>query len=235
MRLDKFISSTTTLSRAEAKKIIKKGILINDILIKSPDYKVDEINDRVILEGKRLVYQKYVYIMMNKPKDTVSATEDAIEKTVVDILKEEDRIYKVFPVGRLDKDTEGLMLLTNDGELAHRLISPKKDVVKKYYVEVSGELKEEYLSIVEAGVMLEDGYKCKPARLEILESSEDKSRANIYITEGKFHQVKRMMKSLETTVTYLKRISIGELILDENLELGEYRHLTNEELDKLNK
>lgn len=235
MRLDKFISSNTTLSRAEAKKIIKKGILINNILIKSPDYKVDEINDQVMVNGNRLVYQKYVYIMMNKPKDTVSATEDAIEKTVVDILKEEDRIYKVFPVGRLDKDTEGLMLLTNDGELAHRLISPKKDVVKKYYVEVSGELKEEYLSIVEAGVMLEDGYKCKPARLEILESNEDKSRANIYITEGKFHQVKRMMKSLETTVTYLKRISIGELILDENLELGEYRHLTNEELDKLNK
>lgn len=235
MRLDKFISSTTTLSRAEAKKIIKKGILINDILIKSPDYKVDEINDRVILEGKRLVYQKYVYIMMNKPKDTVSATEDAIEKTVVDILKKEDRIYKVFPVGRLDKDTEGLMLLTNDGELAHGLISPKKDVVKKYYVEVSGELKEEHLSIVEAGVILEDGYKCKPARLEILESSEVKSKANIYISEGKFHQVKRMMKSLETTVTYLKRISIGKLILDENLELGEYRYLTNEELDKLNK
>ena len=173
--------------------------------------------------------------MMNKPQDTISATEDAIEKTVVDILKEEDRIHKVFPVGRLDKDTEGLMLLTNDGELAHRLITPKKDVVKKYYVEVSGELKEEHLSIVEAGVILEDGYKCKPARLEILESSENKSRANIYITEGKFHQVKRMMKSLETTVTYLKRISIGELILDGNLELGEYRYLTNEELDKLNK
>ena len=235
MRLDKFISSTTTLSRAEAKKIIKKGILINDILIKSPDYKVDEINDQVMVNGNRLVYQKYVYIMMNKPKDTVSATEDAIEKTVVDILKEEDRIHKVFPVGRLDKDTEGLMLLTNDGELAHRLITPKKDVVKKYYVEVSGELKEEHLSIVEAGVILEDGYKCKPARLEILESSENKSRANIYMTEGKFHQVKRMMKSLETTVTYLKRISIGELILDGNLELGEYRYLTNEELDKLNK
>ena len=235
MRLDKFISSTTTLSRAEAKKIIKKGILINDILIKSPDYKVDEINDQVMVNGNRLVYQKYVYIMMNKPKDTVSATEDAIEKTVVDILKEEDRIHKVFPVGRIDKDTEGLMLLTNDGELAHRLITPKKDVVKKYYVEVSGELKEEHLSIVEAGVILEDGYKCKPARLEILESSENKSRANIYITEGKFHQVKRMMKSLETTVTYLKRISIGELILDGNLELGEYRYLTNEELDKLNK
>ena len=172
MRLDKFISTTTTLSRAEAKKVIKKGILINDKLIKSPDYKVDEINDQVILDGKRLVYQKYVYIMMNKPQDTISATEDAIEKTVVDILKEEDRIHKVFPVGRLDKDTEGLMLLTNDGELAHKLISPKKDVEKKYYVEVSGKLKDEYIKIVENGLIIDGGYKCKSARLEILESTD---------------------------------------------------------------
>ena len=235
MRLDKFISTTTTLSRAEAKKIIKKGILINDILIKSPDYKVDEFNDQVIVNGNRLVYQKYVYIMMNKPKNTVSATEDAIERTVVDILRDEDRIYKVFPVGRLDKDTEGLMLLTNDGELAHKLISPKKDVEKKYYVEVSGELKNEHLEIIKEGVTLEDGYRCKPARLEILDTSEGNSKANIFITEGKFHQVKRMMKSLGTTVTYLKRLSIGSLKLDENLKLGEYRYLTDDELNKLTK
>ena len=235
MRLDKFISTTTTLSRAEAKKIIKKGILINDILIKSPDYKVDEINDQVIVNGNRLVYQKYVYIMMNKPKDTVSATEDAIERTVVDILRDEDRIHKVFPVGRLDKDTEGLMLLTNDGELAHKLISPKKDVEKKYYVEVSGELKNEHLKIIKEGVILEDGYRCKPARLEILDSNEGNSKANIFITEGKFHQVKRMMKSLGATVTYLKRLSIGSLKLDENLKLGEYRYLTDDELNKLTK
>ena len=235
MRLDKFISTTTTLSRAEAKKIIKKGILINDILIKSSDYKVDENNDIVIVNGSRLVYQKYVYIMMNKPQNVISATEDMIDKTVVDILKDEDRIHKVFPVGRLDKDTEGLMLLTNDGELAHKLISPKKDVEKKYYVEVTGELKEEYLELVKDGLVLDDGYKCKSARLEILESSKDKSCANIYITEGKFHQVKRMMKALETTVTYLKRLSIGLLILDESLKLGEYRYLTDKELKKLNK
>ena len=235
MRLDKFISTTTTLSRAEAKKIIKKGILINDILIKSPDYKVDEFNDQVIVSGNRLVYRKYIYIMMNKPKNTVSATEDAIERTVVDILRDEDRIYKVFPVGRLDKDTEGLMLLTNDGELAHKLISPKKDVVKKYYVEVSGELKNEHLQIVKEGLTLEDGYRCKPARLEILDSSEGNSKANIFITEGKFHQVKRMMKALGTTVTYLKRLSIGNLKLDENLKLGEYRYLTDDELNKLTK
>ena len=235
MRLDKFISTTTTLSRAEAKKIIKKGILINDILIKSSDYKVDENKDIVIVNGSRLVYQKYVYIMMNKPQNIISATEDMIDKTVVDVLKDKDRIHKVFPVGRLDKDTEGLMLLTNDGELAHKLISPKKDVEKKYYVEVTGELKEEYLELVKDGLVLDDGYKCKSARLEILESSKDKSCANIYITEGKFHQVKRMMKALETTVTYLKRLSIGSLILDESLKLGEYRYLTDKELKKLNK
>lgn len=235
MRLDKFISTTTTLSRAEAKKIIKKGILINDILIKSSDYKVDENKDIVIVNGSRLVYQKYVYIMMNKPQNVISATEDITDKTVVDVLKDKDRIHKVFPVGRLDKDTEGLMLLTNDGELAHKLISPKKDVEKKYYVEVTGELKEEYLELVKDGLVLDDGYKCKSARLEILESSKDKSCANIYITEGKFHQVKRMMKALETTVTYLKRLSIGSLILDESLKLGEYRYLTDKELKKLNK
>ena len=235
MRLDKFISTTTTLSRAEAKKVIKKGILINDKLIKTPDYKIDEFKDQVIVNGNRLVYQKYVYIMMNKPKDTVSATEDAIERTVADILRDEDRIYKVFPVGRLDKDTEGLMLLTNDGELAHKLISPKKDVEKKYYVEVSGELKNEHLKIIKEGVILEDGYRCKPARLEILDSSKGNSKANIFITEGKFHQVKRMMKSLGATVTYLKRLSIGSLKLDENLKLGEYRYLTDDELNKLTK
>ena len=235
MRLDKFISTTTMLSRAEAKKIIKKGILMNDILIKSSDYKVDENNDIVIVNGSRLVYQKYVYIMMNKPQNVISATEDMTDKTVVDVLKDKDRIHKVFPVGRLDKDTEGLMLLTNDGELAHKLISPKKDVEKKYYVEVTGELKEEYLELVKDGLVLDDGYKCKSARLEILESSKDKSCANIYITEGKFHQVKRMMKALETTVTYLKRLSIGSLILDESLKLGEYRYLTDKELKKLNK
>ena len=235
MRLDKFISTTTTLSRAEAKKIIKKGILINDILVKSPDYKVDEINDQVIVNGDRLFYQKYVYIMMNKPQNVISATDDAIDKTVVDLLEEKDRIYKVFPVGRLDKDTEGLMLLTNDGDLAHKLISPKKDVEKKYYVEVSGELKEEHLVLVKEGLVIDEGYKCKRARLEIIESTEVNSIAYIYITEGKFHQVKRMMKALGTTVTYLKRLSIGTLELDKNLKLGAYRYLTDKEIKNLNK
>ena len=170
---------------------------------------------------------------MNKPKNVVSATEDAVEKTVVDILEEKDRIHKVFPVGRLDKDTEGLMLLTNDGELAHKLISPKKDVEKKYYVEVSGKLKDEYIELVENGIIIDGGYKCKSARLEILESTEEKSRANIFITEGKFHQVKRMFKAVNNEVLYLKRVKMGNLSLDENLKLGEYRELTGKDLDEL--
>ena len=236
MRLDKFLANSGIGTRKEVKEIIKKKkISVNGVFVKDGKIHIDENKDVIKYENKVVGYKPFVYIMMNKPQDTISATEDAIEKTVVDILKEEDRIHKVFPVGRLDKDTEGLMLLTNDGELAHRLISPKKDVVKKYYVEVSGELKEEHLPIIEAGVILEDGYKCKAAKLEILESSEYESKANIYITEGKFHQVKRMMKSLGTTVTYLKRLSIGSLKLDENLKLGDYRYLTEEELNKLNK
>lgn len=235
MRLDKFISSTTTLSRAEAKKIIKKGILINNTLVKVPDFKVDENNDEIIIDGKKLVYQKYIYLMMNKPQGVVSATEDSREKTVVDILTEKDRIFNPFPVGRLDKDTEGLMLLTNDGDLAHKLISPKKDVMKKYYVEVSGYLKNEYVKACEDGIVLEDGYKCKSAKLEILSASDEKSSAYISISEGKFHQVKRMMKSLNTSVTYLKRISIGSLVLDGKLGCGEYRYLSPEELKKIKK
>lgn len=235
MRLDKYISNITKYSRAETKKIIKKGVLVNEVLVKQPDYQVDEENDEVIIEGKPLIYQKYVYIMMNKPGNIISATEDKKDITVIDILSDKDRLFKPFPVERLDKDTEGLMLLTNDGDLAHKLISPKKDVIKKYYVEVDGELKKEHVAIVSDGVVLEDGYKTKCATLEILNANTLKSSAYISITEGKFHQVKRMMKSLGVKVTYLKRLSIGSLVLDNNLKLGEYRYLTDTELKKLKK
>ena len=235
MRLDKYISNITEYSRAETKKIIKKGVLVNNILVKQPDFQVDEEHYEVIINGKPLIYQKYVYIMMNKPGNIISATEDKKAITVIDILSDEDRLFKPFPVGRLDKDTEGLMLLTNDGELAHKLISPKKDVIKKYYVEVDGELKAEHVTIIRDGVVLEDGYKTKSATLEILTSNTERSSAYISITEGKFHQVKRMMKSLGVNVTYLKRLSIGSLVLDDSLKLGEYRYLTDTELKKLKK
>ena len=233
MRLDKFIGHTTSLSRAEAKKSIKKGVLVNGRIVKTPDFKIDEFKDEVIVNEEKLIYQKYIYIMMNKPKDIISATEDNKTKTVVDILDEQERIFKPFPVGRLDKDTEGLMLLTNDGDLAHKLTSPKKDIVKKYYVEVFGTIEDMHITYFKKGVILDDGYKCKSAILDILTSNETGSKSYIYITEGKFHQVKRMMKSIGCEVTYLKRLSIGELVLDENLKLGEYRYLTNQELKKL--
>ncbi len=235
MRLDKYISSITIFSRAETKKIIKKGVLVNNVLVKQSDYQINEVSDEVIINGEKLVYQKYVYIMMNKPGNIISATEDKKETTVVDILDEKDRLFNPFPVGRLDKDTEGLMLLTNDGDLAHKLISPKKDVIKKYYVEVDGKLKDEHMESIKDGIVLEDGYKTKCATLEILDVSDYKSSAYISITEGKFHQVKRMMKALGVNVTYLKRLSIGTLVLDEKLKLGEYRYLTDTELKNLKK
>ncbi|AXI26945.1 MULTISPECIES: pseudouridine synthase [Gemella] len=235
MRFDKFISVTTGLSRAVAKKEIKKGILVNNEIIKSVDFKINENHDIVIFNGKRLLYQKYIYIMMNKPKDVISATEDRDSKTVVDLLNDNDKIYNPHPVGRLDKDTVGLMFLTNDGELTHKLISPKKDIKKKYYLEVDGFLEENAVEIAKKGIILEDGYRCKSAVLKVLSSNQERSTAYISITEGKFHQVKRMMKSLGVDVTYLKRISIGTLILDEDLKLGEYRYLTDKEIKNLKK
>ena len=235
IRLDKYISNLTTLSRAETKKIIKKGILVNGKIIKSSDYKIDEEHDIVELDGKKLNYQKFIYIMMNKPQGVISATEDNSQKTVVDILKPEDRVLKPFPVGRLDKDTEGLMFLTDDGELSHKLLSPKKKINKKYYVEVDGSLTTFDISKINEGLVLEDGYKCKSAKLEIIKSSEKHSTAYIIISEGKFHQIKRMMKVLGKNVTYLKRLSIGNLVLDNNLELGAYRYLTESEIKNLKK
>ena len=236
MRLDRFLANSGVGTRKEVKDILKKRkIKVNDDIISNGSIHVKENEDIVKYNDEVINYRPFVYIMMNKPDGVISATEDKEHKTVIDLLGNNYRTYSLFPVGRLDKDTEGLMLLTNDGELAHKLISPKKDVEKKYYVEVSGELKNEHLEIVKEGVTLEDGYKCKPARLEILDTSEGNSKANIFITEGKFHQVKRMMKSLGTTVTYLKRLSIGSLKLDENLKLGEYRYLTDDELNKLTK
>ena len=235
IRLDKYISNLTTLSRAETKKKIKKGILVNGKIVKSSDYKIDEENDTVELDGKKLNYQKFIYIMMNKPQGVISATEDSSQKTVIDILKDEDRIFKPFPVGRLDKDTEGLMFLTNDGELSHQLLSPKKDINKKYYVEVDGILSALDVAKINSGLVLEDGYKCKSAELEIIKSSEKHSTAYIIISEGKFHQIKRMMKVLGKNVTYLKRLSIGNLVLDNSLKLGEYRYLTENEIKNLKK
>ncbi len=233
MRLDKFICSCTLFTRTEAKKIIKKGVLVNGVVVKNVDYKIDEYVDKIEVNGEVLNYKKFIYIMLHKAKNIITATEDNFHKTVVDLLKEEDKILNPFPVGRLDKDTEGLILLTNDGELSHKLLSPKKDIDKKYYVEVNGELTFDIQNIFLNGIVIDDGYKCKSAKLEILSSDKKISKAYITISEGKFHQIKRMMRAVDLEVTYLKRLSIGNLVLDNKLKLGEYRYLTEEEINKL--
>lgn len=233
MRLDKFISSNSQYSRSEVKKIIKKGIYINDILIKDNKYIVDLKRDTVVLEGQVIKHIEHIYIMLNKPQGYLSATRDEKDRTVLDLINEKDKYKDIFPVGRLDKDTEGLIFLTNDGELAHKLTSPKKDVFKKYYVEVDGILLDEHVNQFKEGIIIDKDYKCKEAKLEILSSSSDKSSAHVYISEGRFHQIKKMIKAISLNVTYLKRLTIGDLVLDENLKLGEYRYLSDEEINKL--
>ena len=173
-----------------------------------------------------------IYLMMNKPQGVLSATEDANDQTVVDLLEFEDARYEPFPVGRLDKDTEGFVLLTNNGKLAHELLSPKKHVPKTYYAKVEGTVTEEDVNTFKQGVTLDDGYVTKPAELKVLKSDQ-KSEIELTITEGKFHQVKRMFIAVGKKVIYLKRLSIGPLQLDKTLALGEYRELTETEIEQL--
>lgn len=220
-------------SRKEVKKLLKNGIVTaNDKVIKDPKIHIDLEKDIVAINGEVIDYKEYVYFMMNKPDGVISATEDYYDKTVLDLLHEPDRIQSPFPVGRLDKDTEGLLLLTNDGQLAHRLLSPKKHVPKTYFAVIRGQVTEEDAEAFREGVVLDDGYKTKPGELRILKSGLT-SDIELTITEGKFHQVKRMFMAVGKKVVYLKRISMGPLILDESLVPGEYRELTDEELDSL--
>lgn len=220
-------------SRKDIKKMAKNGeIKVNEEVVKKADAHVDPEKDEIFVNGEKVFYREFVYIIMNKPQGVISATYDNYQETVIDLLDEEYLCFDLFPVGRLDKDTEGLLLLTNDGKLSHDLLSPKKHVDKIYYVEVDGMLGKEDIKFLKDGVVIDEEYKCLPAELEIIESGE-KSSAYITIREGKFHQVKKMMLALDCEVTYLKRIQMGNLKLDEDLELGEYRELNQEELDLL--
>lgn len=229
-RLDKILSNMGYGSRKDIKKIIKEGrVQVNDKIVKNNSMKIDPYKDKVTLDGIKVDYRKYIYLMLNKPKDVVSSTDDPINRTVLDLIDEEYLIFNPFPAGRLDKDTEGLLLLTNDGKLAHELLSPKKGVDKTYYVEVDGFVEEDHKYQFKDGILLDDGYKTLPAKLEILESNVF-SKVKLAIKEGKFHQVKRMFQAIDMEVIYLKRISMGNLKLDENLNPGEYRELTDEEI-----
>ncbi len=234
MRLDKYLSDMGVGTRSELKKDIRKGgVSVDGEIIKDPGRSVSAAS-RVVFKGHEIVYEEFVYYMLNKPAGIISASEDDSEDTVIDLIPEPKR-RDLFPVGRLDRDTEGLLLITNDGALAHRLLSPKHHVDKTYYVEVSGILNESDVDLFEQGLVLSDGLECLPADLKILSVSDDDyaSAAEITIREGKFHQVKRMFSSVGAEVTYLKRISMGPISLDPELEPGECRRLTAGELAAL--
>ncbi len=230
-RLDKILSNMGYGSRKDAKAYIKKGLVkVNNKIVNDSSQKVAPYEDKIEIEGELIKYREYVYLMMNKPDGVISATYDNMHRTVIDLIDEEYFVFEPFPIGRLDKDTEGLLLLSNDGKLSHDLLSPKKHVDKTYYVKVEGEVTEEDVNKMKEGVIIDDGYKTMPATLQILDSN---GTSEVYLTikEGKFHQVKRMFKSLGKEVIYLKRVSMGPLKLDDSLLPGEYRELTETEIE----
>ena len=230
MRVDKLLSNVGVASRAELKKYCKQGMIsVNGKIINNPGVQVDSENDEIVFNGQKIVYREFVYIMLNKPAGYISATFDKHDPIVLDLIDSSYSVFEPFPVGRLDKDTEGLLVLTNDGQLSHRVLSPKKHVPKTYYAKIQGNVNEEDVLAFENGVVLDDGYETMPSKLNILKSGEI-SEIELTIHEGKFHQVKRMFESVGKKVVYLKRISMGKLKLDENLELGDYRELTEEEV-----
>ena len=220
MRLDKYLCETGFGTRSQVKDLLKKGqVMVNGEVVKKPELKINETTDQILCQGKKAFYQKNIYLMLHKPAGVVSATEDNREKTVLDLVRPEDRKNGLFPVGRLDKDTEGLLLLTDDGELAHRLLSPKKHVDKTYYAKIDGQVTEEHVKQFREGLDIGDEKKTLPAVLTILLSGPV-SEIEVTIHEGRFHQIKRMFEAVGCKVTYLKRLSMGSLVLDETLPLA---------------
>lgn len=232
-RLDKIIASTGRWSRREVKELVRRGqVLVDGVPARSAEEKADPATAAITVSGEALEYRRYTWVMLNKPAGYLSATEDGRDRTVLDLLPEYLRRQGLFPVGRLDRDTEGLLLLTNEGGLAHDLLSPRHHVDKVYYARVKGRLTAEDCRMFQAGMELDDGLLCLPACLEILSGGEE-SEARVTLREGKFHQVKRMLAHLGKPVLYLERIRMGPLELDGNLARGAYRFLTENELERL--
>lgn len=228
MRIDKFVADAKALTRSEARKAIKAGLVKQgETVIKDIAFHIEEDAD-ITLNGEKISYKKFVYIMLNKPAGFVSATEDKKQNTVLNLLDPSYSRYKLFPAGRLDIDTEGFLLLTNDGDLAHNLLSPNKKVGKTYFVRLEKKITDSEINQLECGV---DIGECvtKPATVERVSDSEIK----LTITEGKFHQIKRMAHAVGNSVVYLRRLSYGNLFLDESLSEGDYRHLKDEEVTNL--
>lgn len=226
-RLDKVLSNMGIGSRKEVKALVKSGeVLIDGKAARDAGMQIDPYENEIVVCGQVLQYRKFIYLMLNKPAGFVSATEDKYLRTVAELVPPEYAHFEPFPVGRLDIDTEGLLLMTNDGQLAHRLLSPKYKVPKLYFAQLDKLVEESDIEAFKKGIVLDDGYKTLPAGLEIVGDGE----ALVTICEGKFHQVKRMFEAVGKEVVYLKRLSMGGLTLDEELELGEIRELTDEEL-----
>ncbi|MFD3158144.1 pseudouridine synthase [Haloimpatiens sp. FM7330] len=233
-RLDKVLANLGYGTRKEIKAAVKKGLVtVDGKVAKDNGLKIDPEKCKIEINGEEISYKKNIYLMMNKPDGVVSATFDKYDETVVDLIDPEYNVFNPFPVGRLDKDTVGLLILTNDGVLNHKLISPKNHVDKVYYAEINKAVCDKDIEAFEKGIILDDGYKCMPAKLQVMKADNDGSEVYVTIQEGKFHQVKRMFEARGKKVVYLKRISFGTLELDENLEEGEYRELTDEELKSL--
>jgi len=230
MRLDKLLAHMNYGSRKEVKELIRKGyVLVNGEVVFNDDIKVNEETDDIVVADERVSYEKLLYFMLNKPDGYVSATYDPFDPIVLDLIPGYEK-RGLFPVGRLDKDTVGLLIISNDGKLAHKLLSPKNHVTKKYELTFTGVFKNSYYKIFEDGVTLDDGYVCKPAKFELIEENH----AYLTITEGKYHQVKRMMEAVGCHVESLKRVTFGPIVLPSDLEEGCFRPLSKEELELLN-
>jgi 16S rRNA pseudouridine516 synthase len=233
MRLDKLLANMGYGSRKEVKKWLKSGaVTVNGQVEKDGQTQVDPSRDHIQFQGETVVYRPYLYLMLNKPQGVVSARHDPLFPTVLDLIDPVYLSFELFPVGRLDKDTEGLLLLTNDGQLSHELLSPKRHVEKVYEVHLDAPLTEKELNDLRSGVRLDDGYLTRPAQVELIDPGVP-AKVELVITEGKFHQVKRMFKAVGHQVIYLKRLRMGPLVLDERLQPGEYRELTEKELQRL--
>ena len=235
MRLDKFLVACAVGSRTEVKNFLKAGrVTVNGKKEQSAKLQINEDTDEICFDGEKLDYEEFVYYMMNKPQGVISATEDTKHKTVLDLLDDYARAKEVFPVGRLDIDTHGLLLLTNDGKLAHALLSPKRHVDKIYLARINGVMTDADVETFAQGVPLKD-FTCQPAKLELVsvDTEKDQSLVRVSIAEGKFHQVKRMVGYCGKEVVDLQRLTMGTLTLDEDLKRGEWRRLTKEELEGL--
>ncbi len=235
-RLDKFISENSSLTRSEAKKALALGrVTVNGIISKKGEMKVSE-TDEVTLDGKNLRKIGLVYVMLNKPAGVISATEDSRDRTVLDLIKENSEIFErcprngLFPIGRLDKDTEGLLVISNDGRLSHNLLSPTKHVEKEYIAECEGHLAKDAAERFKEGIQVGDEYRALPAGLSVLKDDGDRCTLKIVLTEGRFHQVKRMCHEVGVEVVHLKRTAFGKLVLPDDLKTGEMRFVKKEEI-----